>query len=670
MFASIVIENKSKYTDTFYTYETGELFVNPGDKVRVPFGKKEVYGYVFDVTDEKPDEEFEIKTILEVDEENSLNPEIVKTAAWMKSRYAIKYYDALKLFIPKGKAAKPGKEKEPYKDLISRYSKPEHFTSEQENAISVISESIEKNTNDIFLLHGVTSSGKTEVYMESISKALEMGKTAIMLVPEISLTTQVIERFAGRFGKENIAVLHSKLTERERFDEWMRLKTGKAKIAIGARIAVFSPLENIGVIIMDEEHEATYKADMSPKFDTLDVAVKRLKTYNGVLVLGSATPSVTSYERAKEGIYRLICLKERYNKTPLPMIHIVDMREELRNGNASILSEKLNRYICSALDSKKQVILLQNRRGYSNFVSCRECGYVMKCPECGISLTYHKKEDKMICHYCGKKYDVPKVCPDCKSKKIKLVGFGTEQVEEVISSAFPNAVVDRLDLDTVTKRSELDSILKRFEDKKTDILVGTQLVAKGLDFDNVAVVGVLLADTTLNLPDYRSQERTFQLVTQVSGRAGRGDEQGNVVVQTYEPENFTFKACMNHDYEMFYNDEIKIREFMNYPPFGDIIMVNFTSNDEELCDATSDRFTKYMKNCLKTQDKGLEKGVMNPKVAFNFKGQDSFRTYVLIKCPKGERNRYVYYIDNFQSLLFNERLKVNVVCDVNPYSIV
>lgn len=500
--------------------------------------------------------------------------------------------------------------------------------------------------------------------METIEKCLERGKTAIMLVPEIALTRQIIERFAGRFGKENLAVMHSKLTQRERYDEWQRIRSSQAPIVIGARMGVFAPLTDIGVIIMDEEHEATYKADMTPKYETVDVALKRLKYFDGVLLLGSATPSVVSYQRCREGIYQLIELKQRYNRTPLPRVEVVDMRRELKEGNMTIFSRALYSKMKETLGAGQQVILFQNRRGYSNFISCRECGTVMKCPKCGISLTYHKVVNSAVCHYCGRRFPVPRTCPECGSKYIKFFGIGTEQVEEAAASFFPDARVDRLDLDAMKTRKDMDRILDRFSKGKTDILIGTQLVAKGLDFQNVGLVGVIAADVTLNIPDYRSSERTFQLVTQVAGRAGRGEEQGTVIVQTYEPDNYALQAAKDHDYKAFFDQEVKMRRFMEYPPFSDLIMVNFTAEDEEVCLATAERCKRYMENAVGQE---LAKQILSPHVAINFKGEDH-RYYILAKCPRGNRNQYIYYLDNFDKILIKEKIPCNMNIDVNPYS--
>ena len=671
-YADIIIDNKSRHTDSLYTYKTEDTAVKAGDRVRIPFGSynKERIGYVYRTHSEEeaadslncPPEK--IKTILGVDDSLPLTEEIMTTAGWMKQRYGITYWDCVRCFIPAGGPAREGKEKEPYQGLAGHYEKPEALTEEQQAAVDRIGNAIDAGRQENFLLHGVTSSGKTEVYMEAIDRCLAQGKTAIMLVPEIALTTQMIDRFAGRFGKENLAVMHSKLTRRERYDEWQRIRRGQARIVVGARMGVFSPLENIGIIILDEEHEATYKADMTPKYETVDVALKRLKYYDGVLLLGSATPSVVSYQRCREGIYQLIELKERFNQTPLPDVEIVDMREELKAGNMTIFSRPLFRSMKETLEAGQQIILFQNRRGYSSFISCRECGTAMKCPKCGISLTYHKGWDRAVCHYCGRKFPVPKTCPECGSRYIRYFGIGTEQVEEAAKKFFPEAAVDRLDLDAVKTRKDLDRILKKFAGGETKILIGTQLVAKGLDFRNVGLVGVIAADVTLNIPDYRSTERTFQLVTQVAGRAGRGDRQGKVIVQTYEPDNYALKAAKNHDYDAFFRQEIRLRQFMDYPPFTDLIMVNFTSAEEATALGAAERCRVYMEHAIGTEHANQ---VLAPKVAVNFKGED-FRYYILIKCPRGSRNQYIFYLDNFSQILLREKIDCNMNLDVNPYS--
>ncbi len=672
-YVNVIVENKSKHTDNLFTYKWDDIegeCLSIGDRVRIPFGiyNKSKEGYVFQMVDKPVDcPEEKIKSIEGVDKTLSLNEEMISTVGWMRRRYGIKYMDAVGCFVPKGKPAAEGKEKEPYKDLIGEAKKDIRLTEEQEEAVQQINSAIQEDSHQIFLIHGVTSSGKTQVYMEAIAKCLAMGKTAIMLVPEIALTNQILDRLAGRFGKEKLAILHSKLTKRERFDEWQRIRKGEAPIVIGARMGVFAPLSNIGVIIMDEEHEATYKADMTPKYETVDVALKRIKYYNGVLILGSATPSVISYQRACDGIYKLIELKKRYNETPLPQVELVDMRQELKEGNLTIFSKLLYEKIIDTLERKEQIILFQNRRGYANFLSCRECGSVIKCPKCAISMTYHKGIEKLVCHYCGRKLPIPKTCPQCESKYMKYFGIGTEQVEEAVAESFPNAVVDRLDLDATKNRKDLDRIIGNFSKGKTDILIGTQLVAKGLDFKNVGLVGVIAADVALNIPDYRSGERTFQLVTQVAGRAGRGDRIGTVVVQSYEPESYPLQAAKDHNYQRFFQEEIKLRQFMEYPPFTDIIMVNFTAENEETAVNVASRCRRYMENAISQGGGDGRKQVLSPKISMNFKGDD-YRYYLLIKSPKGCRNLYIYYLDSFNQMLIKEKIDCNMNIDVNPYS--
>ena len=664
-YINVVIDHNSRHTDTYYTYAAPDD-ITVGDIVEVSFnrGNKPKTAYVFEEGVTPDCEVSKIKAITGKNSDISLNPEMVKTCIWMKRRYGIKYLDAVKCFVPNGNPAKEGKEKEPYKDAEGERQDIRRLTEEQQIAVDTISCAVRGGRQESFLIHGVTGSGKTEVYMQVIAEVLAASKTAIMLVPEIALTKQIIDRFIARFGKKSIAVLHSKLTKRERFDEWQRIRAGKANIVIGARLGVFAPLENIGVIIMDEEHEATYKSDMTPKYDTVDIALKRLMYYQGVLILGSATPSVVSYQRAKEGIYRLITLKQRYNSAPLPTVELVDMREELREGNRTVFSDRLYRKMEETLAKGQQIILFLNRRGYSTFISCRECGEVMECPECGISLTYHKKENAGVCHYCGKKFSVPASCPKCGSKYIKYFGSGTEKVEEFTRELFPDRKVERLDLDTAKNSREINRIIGNFSKGKTEILIGTQLVAKGLDFKNVGLVGVVAADVSLHIPDYRSTERTFQLVTQVSGRAGRGEEEGYVIVQSYTPDNFALTTAANHDYEDFFQMEASIRQMMDYPPFSDIILVEFTSEKEEYAFETAESCRNYLIRC-KIEE---ESSIFEPKPSYHFKGKDSFRYFILIKCPKGLRNKYIYCIDCFGENLKKNRDSCAMTIDVNPYS--
>ncbi|MCQ2551036.1 MAG: primosomal protein N' [Clostridia bacterium] len=650
-YVNVVIDNKNRAVDRFFTYATTED-LSLGQKVKVPFaGSKLRTGYVVE-TDVTP--KIEVEKIKEVKEALpiSLNREMVDTCLWMKARYGIRYLDAFSCFFPKGKTPITDEKKNP----LNPYVKDEPFdftlTDEQEKAVSEICESLDKGEQQTFLIDGVTSSGKTLVYIKACEKALSMGKTAIVLVPEIGLTGQTVERFIARFGKDNVALLHSKLTTKERYDQWEKLRSGKAKICIGARIGVFAPVENIGVIILDEEHEATYKSDQNPKYDALDIAYKRTMAYKGVLILGSATPSVASYQRVKDGIYRYIKLTKRYNNTPLPDIDVVNMASELKAGNSSMLSRKLRKRMDDCLKEDKQVILFLNRRGYSNYLSCRGCGNTVKCPKCGITLTYHKQEDKLTCHYCGKKYELEPSCSICGSKYMKHSGIGTEQVEEYIRDEYPQYTVDRLDIDSGKSRHEIEDILSRFKNGKTNILVGTQLVAKGLDFTNVGLVGIISADNSLNIPDYRASERTFQLITQVAGRSGRGAEKGSVIVQTYEPEAYPIKYASNYDYQGFFNKEISIRKALDYPPFVDLVAVSFTNEDRKIAYEDGDRFSKYIKKYTRR--------ILGIKEAINFSGE---RFVVLMKCSKEERNKLIYMIGQFES-------KSSVIIDVNPYGMI
>lgn len=668
-YINIVVENKTNKIDTYFSYKTREDDVRVGDKVLVPFGIKNAVkeGFVFEVSDTSEYDPGKVKDVISIVKEESVTEEIIKTVLWMKGRYGIRLYDGVKCFTQPGKPPKEGKAKEPYKNAAGDYFPPTALTEEQQNAVNAIDDSLKSSKQANFLIHGVTASGKTQVYMEIIDRCLSYGKTAIMLVPEISLTHQTIERFIGRFGKGRIAVLHSKLTKRERYDEWQRIKTGQAGIVIGARMAVFAPVSNLGTVILDEEHEATYKSDQNPKYDTVEVALKRLQQYSGVLVLGSATPSVASYQRCREGIYRLLTLKERYNKTPLPEIELIDMREELKRGNRSIFSYRLQEKMKETLDGGKQIILFQNRRGYSNFILCRECGKVIKCDDCNISMVYHKEKNYLACHYCGKKIPAPKECPTCGSRFIRHFGIGTEQVQEEVSRMFEDVTTERLDLDSVKSTRDLERILKKFSKGEIKILVGTQMVAKGLDFANVGLVGVISADTSLNIPDYRSEERTFQLITQVAGRAGRGEERGTVIVQSFEPENYAYKRAAGNDYEGFFSDEIVARKFLKYPPFGDIIMVNFTAETDKICNIYALKCKEYMVKALGDEIAGK---ILSPRISQTFKGKESVRYYLIIKSDRGMRNKYVFYLDAFRKTMDENNAKCSLNIDVNPYSII
>ncbi len=486
----------------------------------------------------------------------------------------------------------------------SNYKK--HILNEcQRRVVDTVSHSIADKIKKTYLIHGVTGSGKTEVYLELIEKTIKAGSDAIMLVPEISLTPQMIAQIYARFG-DNVAVIHSKLTVRQRYNEWKKIKNGDVKIAVGARSAIFAPFKNIGLIIIDEEHETTYKAEMSPKYNTIEIARVISRQNNSVLVLASATPSVDSYFKACNGSFELLEMPERVNKSPLPDVEVVDMREELENGNMSIFSCYLQEKIKSTLERKEQVILFLNRRGFSGFVSCRSCGYVMQCPNCNVSLKYHKYSNRMVCHYCDYKTAVRDICPDCSSKHIRYFGIGTQKVVDEINKLFPDASVVRMDADTTQKKYDHEKILNTFRNGEADILVGTQMITKGLDFANVTLVGIVAADMSLNLDDYRAGERTFDLITQVAGRAGRAEKKGTAVIQTYNPDDEVILQSANQDYKRFYENEISVRRMLMNPPFTEYVnflFVGENANDvKKYANLVYDEVKSAFEGCDKVYD--------------------------------------------------------------------
>ena len=482
-------------------------------------------------------------------------------------------------------------------------------TPAQARAVDEIVRAME-NGGGRFLLHGVTGSGKTEVYIRVVRRALEMGKTAIVLVPEIALTPQMVRWFHARFGAD-AAVLHSGLSKGERYDEWRRIRTGEARVVIGARSAVFAPAENIGVIVVDEEHETTYLSDKRPRYDAREVARWRAEKAGAALILGSATPAISTYMRSMPGVrpenaLTLIEMGRRVNNRPLPRVDVVDMRSELQLGNHSIFSAQLNQAMKECLDSDHQAMLFINRRGYSTFVSCRACGKSVKCPNCDVTLTYHQPENLLKCHYCGEVMKPPKTCPACGSKYIKYFGAGTQKVQEEVARLFPQARVGRLDVDTTGAKDSHERILEDFRTGRTNVLVGTQMITKGLDFPRVTLVGVVAADMSLNLPDFRSTERTFQLITQVAGRAGRADEPGRVIVQTYDPEHYAIKLAAKQDYRAFYERESAYRRMCLYPPFTVIARIVFTADAEadarEAAEAAEDRLNRFIERAGMRRD--------------------------------------------------------------------
>lgn len=527
------------------------------------------------------------------------------------------------------------------------------LNSEQEVCVNKVVNSF--GISKTFLLYGVTGSGKTEVYMNIIEKAINKGMSAIMLVPEISLTPQIVERFALRFG-DNIAILHSGLSDAEKYDEYRKITMGKVKIVVGARSAIFAPLTNIGIIIIDEEHTATYKQENHPRYHARDIAILRSKYHNCPIVLGSATPSLESFARAMNKNYELLVMKKRANNMVLPDVHIVDMKEEIKRGNytfSKLLIDKINEKISKG----EQVILLLNRRGYSPLIKCSKCGEVEKCPNCDISLTYHKSSDSLRCHYCNYTKKCPSKCMKCGSTDIKGIGLGTEKLEQEIMNKFKTRVI-RMDADTTSKKGMHEKIIKEFGEGKYDILLGTQMIAKGLDFPKVTLVGVINADMSLCVPDFRSSERTFQLLSQVSGRAGRGKYPGEVIIQTFNPDHYSIRYAKNHDYLNFYKEEMAIRKQLNYSPYYFITLVRISCKDYEEGFKHANKIKDYLEKNLSS-----DTILLGPTMASMFKINNIYNYQCIIKYKKDLKLKdTLINIDN----IYKTNNKVNVEIDVDP----
>jgi len=537
------------------------------------------------------------------------------------------------------------------------------LTPDQQKALDAAIEGINKRTHSTLLMHGVTASGKTEVYLRAIEHARDSGLRSLVLLPEISLTTQVLNIFKGRFG-DKVAVLHSMLSAGERFDEWTRVQNGEVDVVLGARSAIFAPVSNLGLIIVDEEHEPSYKQDSDPRYHGRDVALRRAEENGALAVLGSATPSIESYYLAKKGDYALIALKERIENRPMPVVSVADLRKEYQKGRATIFSARLRDSIADRLAKKQQVILFQNRRAYATFLLCRECGYTAGCPNCAVSLKLHSAERILRCHHCDHEEAAPTTCPNCGGRRIGQFGIGTERIEEETRAAFPDARVIRMDKDTTTRKGSHGSILDIFRKREADILVGTQMIAKGLDFPGVTLVGVISADTSLNLPDFRAGERTFQLLSQVAGRAGRGADPGEVIIQTFNPDHYAITTAAAHDYEGFYEQEIALRAESGYPPFSS--MVNLVASDENEAEARR-RLYEFV-GALKEQAKGsknLPVEFLGPVPSPVARLRGRFRWHVLIRGTDRECLSKIIQgaLDSTSSL------RRGVSIDVDPVSI-
>lgn len=700
--------------------------VKIGQIVKVPFGmgNKTSEGFVLSIKKENEvNISFRVKKISTIiTDEPIINEDDIKLINFLREKYLCKYIDAFRLLIPVGimKGAKSKsknvivfksddlscmKKPEGYIDIINflkensgKYTKSELINDNSisqyklnkliEKGLLVVEEETifrynnrtynidcekeltfdqkhvldEYNNSDdkLFLLKGVTGSGKTEVYMRMVEEVLQKNQSAIVLVPEISLTPQMIERFKGRFGRD-VALFHSKLSDGERYDEWFRVKEGKARLVVGARSAIFLPVKNLGLIIIDEEHENTYKSDQNPKYQTKEVA-EFLSSQKGFrVVLGSATPTIENYYRALTGELKLLELNSRVDGKAMPPMNIVDMRNELRSGNISLFSRELFKDMQEKLSKGEQIILFLNRRGFSTFVSCRSCGYVFKCEECDISMTYHKS-GLLVCHYCGKTKKSPQKCPKCDSKYVKFFGAGTQRVEEEVKKYFKDAKVLRMDVDTTRSKDSYENIYNTFKEGKADILIGTQMISKGLDFKNVTLVGILAADMSINIPDYRAAERTFQIITQVAGRAGRGEKQGKVVIQTYTPEHYSLEYAVNYDYEGFYEKEFTVRALMKYPPFGKILLINGISKKEDLLKNFMHKISNVIKPLV---EKELDIDILGPIPCLVAKVKENYRWQIVLK---GEFNSE--FAKKIKELLYDENKNVyndiRISMDINP----
>ena len=540
-------------------------------------------------------------------------------------------------------------------------SEPIRLTDRQQDAVEQITASIDDGSYRAHLLYGVTASGKTEVYLRSIERALSLGRTSLVLLPEIAITTQVMNIFKSRFGNA-VAVLHSSLSAGERCDEWIRAAEGQAKVVLGARSAVFAPLADIGLVVVDEEHESSYKQDIQPRYNARDAAVERAKQAGAALVLGSATPSIESYYRACQGEYNLLTMPGRIESRPMPQVHVADLRDEYAKGKATIFSSRLEDSIRERLARKQQIMLLQNRRAYSTFLLCRDCGFVARCPNCAVALKFHAAARKVMCHHCAHERPAPTICPECSGERIKMFGIGTQRVEEETKKVFPEARVLRMDKDTTSRKDAHASILNTFRRGEADILVGTQMIAKGLDFPNVTLVGVISADTSLNFPDFRASERTFQLIAQVAGRSGRGPEPGEVVIQTFDPDQYAIRCAVNHDYTGFYEHEISERREVRYPPFFCLVNVVSRDPDSGAAEARLSALVDAIESAKASARSGIE--VMGPMPAVLSRLRGEYRYHLVLRSAEREA-----VLDLLRDALDRApALRKHLAVDVDPVS--
>jgi len=618
MFADIVFNRPIEPL----TYEIPSDYrgVYPGMRVAVSLRNRPAVGIIYKLKSET--DLSKVKKIDEIlDKKPVLNEDLIRTAEWISRYYLCSVGEALWTIVPKGI-------KKREKQVVMESAKPGEdeleLTADQKIVHNALLQSINSGRGEHLLLYGVTGSGKTEIYLRIIHEVVRRGKGAILLVPEISLTPQTVKYFSKRVGNE-LALLHSRLTKAEKINEWHRILSGEKKIVIGARSAIFAPLKTIGIIIIDEEHETSYKSDETPRYNARSVAFYRAKSHNASLLLGSATPSVESYYLAKQKKLKLLRLPRRVLNQDFPRTHVTDLR---KTKGEKYIAKPLLSAIEERLKHQEQVILFLNRRGFSPHVYCENCGYVFKCRNCDITLTYHKKKMHLSCHYCGYTMKPPDVCPNCRDERIAFSGFGTEKIEKILNDRFPGAVIVRMDTDTVKKRTSITQILSAFSKKQIDILLGTQIVTKGLHFPNVTLVGVLNADIPLNFPDFRSAERTFNLITQVSGRAGRGEKGGEVIIQTYNPIHYAIQSAKNQDYEEFFTQEIKFRQVLIYPPFCRIVRLIFRGPDLEKL------LNSARKAVLFFQEKNSYIALLGPSECPISRIKNNYRVHIIIKLEK------------------------------------
>lgn len=567
---------------------------------------------------------------------------------------------SLKSLIDKGIAQEILKESNKEIKLDYNHYKKHILNKDQDKAFKRIKD----RSDGQFLLFGVTGSGKTEIFLQLVEEVIRKGKEAIILVPEISLTPQTIERFSGRF-KEKIAIIHSKLTPKEKFNQWRMINNGEVKIVIGARSAIFAPFKNLGAIIIDEEHDSSYISAKDPKYHTKDIAKYRAKYHNCNLILASATPSIDTMKEVKDNSLEILELKTRVNKI-MPDISLVDMREELKNSNYSMLSTRLQEEIRKNLEKGEQTILFLNKIGHDSFTFCRSCGYVVKCEACDVAMTYHKKVNKLVCHYCGRTRNQVRICPNCHSKKIKEFGAGTEKLEEEVRFFFPQAKVMRMDSMVATNKNKYNHMYRSMKEGKIDILLGTQMIAKGLDFENVTLVGIISADLSLNIGDFSAQETSFQLLTQVSGRAGRSDKPGRSIIQTYKPENFVIQAVKANNYESFFENELKVRKAFSYPPYKNMISIRVVNEDRVKTIDISKEFTLLLKHELRNL---LDVDIIGPNPCKISRINNKYRYNILIKVSDNYLDICRDAIGKIRNLMIEKYKDSSFIVSINPVNI-